>query len=949
MDELYKFISNDIQKEDINVLVERISNAFRDAQRTVASHRKLAVSVQRAHEIAVDLHCEDLFTQVMIQCIKRVLPVGRREVAANRIVKFYDTYLSVIIHSNEEENDSEQEHTELGDQETVAVRFLENIINYLLQGVRAKDKNVRYRSCEFIFVSLNHIPALSDEMIVDIKLALGQRLMDKESSVRMRAALGLLRIHGSDVIEEDDDPERLQILRRGLDPEEEYQTIEQMVLESLTHDPSPEVRRAILLNLEWNRSTYSAILERARDVDSRTRRVLYSRRMKSMGGGDFRQLTIAERENLLDWGLNDRDPSVRAAATNMLCEEWMPAINEEIIVLLEKLDVAQSKVAVKVIQTLFNEKGQKLYDTLEFPDNFWSTLSAEKAFFVKEFNLYCRRMNRQLNGGRREEDPEFLPELKRLGATLEQYFLLLQSTDGDAETEFILEQVLYIAETYDLSDEMGRRTLMSVIRRFVSSMYLNDQIVERCAKLLRLLSVHERDFAELIRELVSDMADVAEGQENQTDLDSSEEEDLLHDGILQDESPVRKRRRASKTAPSEKQPADNGDWMFNIQRCLRLFKHALLLIKGPLEENPALVQLIEALVLRSTMEDDMETRILSMYCLGECTSMSKEMAHDHVPWLCQQTLIAIRDNLPRIVEVGIKSLVDILVMFGGEVLEGTDLTEKRVSKAISRCLQMGDIDDDGNLQQLAAEALGKIFLGGIIDDPQMIKLLVSEYFLSNGSKNEKVRQVLGFCLPVFCYSSMANKQKMAETVVASLTYMCKLFDQLDRGSDTIQPIQMLHQMLDWTDPQKLAGEASQITENEINPHVFLASQIVVKLQETDSISELKALCGGLSRLNLQTAVGQEAIELFEQLVDDLDELLQKNKFDSEALMKNSIKRFQGVLEKRIVAMKQDLVSVAAANADDPQAEPMVETKELEPDQRNESDVPVGDQSMADEP
>ena len=65
-----------------------------------------------------------------------------------------------------------------------------------------------------------------------------------------------------------------------------------------------EVRRAVLLNIEFNEKTIPCIFDRTRDVDASIRRSVYTRSTEEIG--DFRVLSIETREKLLKWGLTDR-------------------------------------------------------------------------------------------------------------------------------------------------------------------------------------------------------------------------------------------------------------------------------------------------------------------------------------------------------------------------------------------------------------------------------------------------------------------------------------------------------------------------------------------------------------------------------------------------------------------------------------------------------------------
>ena len=61
------------------------------------------------------------------------------------------------------------------------------------------------------------------------------------------------------------------------------------------------VRRAVLLNIEFNEKTVPHIFDRVRDVDASIRRNVYTRTAEEIA--NFRVLSIETREKLLKWVL----------------------------------------------------------------------------------------------------------------------------------------------------------------------------------------------------------------------------------------------------------------------------------------------------------------------------------------------------------------------------------------------------------------------------------------------------------------------------------------------------------------------------------------------------------------------------------------------------------------------------------------------------------------------
>jgi condensin complex subunit 3 len=79
-----------------------------------------------------------------------------------------------------------------------------------------------------------------------------------------------------------------------------------------------EVRRAALYNLPHESATLPHIMGRTRDVDPILRRTVYHGPLSATALPDPRILTIAQREKVVQYGLGDRESSVRKAAATML-------------------------------------------------------------------------------------------------------------------------------------------------------------------------------------------------------------------------------------------------------------------------------------------------------------------------------------------------------------------------------------------------------------------------------------------------------------------------------------------------------------------------------------------------------------------------------------------------------------------------------------------------------
>lgn len=112
-----------------------------------------------------------------------------------------------------------------------------------------------------------------------------ERLFDKEASVRVHAIHTMSRLQGLALAEEG-----------GLE-------VIDILLDLLAHDPSVEVRRVAMSQVDVTPKSLPVILERRHDLDNGIRRLFYAEKMKEI---DLKMLTIQQRDEILQAGLSDR-------------------------------------------------------------------------------------------------------------------------------------------------------------------------------------------------------------------------------------------------------------------------------------------------------------------------------------------------------------------------------------------------------------------------------------------------------------------------------------------------------------------------------------------------------------------------------------------------------------------------------------------------------------------
>lgn len=629
---------------------------FADAQRTATGHRKLAVGLRKIQEACCyesvkqrhhassqeeDFDENDFNTEVG-RCVVRLLSIKKSEGAGDKVVKFLGLFLKYTIGLDNMIFQDEAEATGAAP-ETPSSRLVAYIISLLLPLLPAKDKIVRFRSTQIIAHLINTLDSVDDEVFHFIRLGLLKRLRDKESAVRVQAVYGLGRLAGEmDTAQDEDDSD---------EEDEVAGSVLGKLLDILQNDPSAEVRRSLLLNLPFTPSTLPFLLERARDLEPSIRRALYSRLLPALA--DFRHLSLTHREKLLRWGLRDRDENVRKAAAKLFRERWIEDCaaprnedgeietkpgqlstpnSEGLLELLERIDVVNSGVdggiALDAMKSFWD--GRPDYrDHMTFDEAYWKELTPESVFVARTFNDFCR----QNDVSARLEDK--MPEVSRFAFLLQsninslvesvQRIALQEEAEEDSvHQEFIIEQLLCIALTLDYSDEMGRRTMYSLMREALALAELPEETTRLVVEVLRTAcgdnAAAERDFCAVVLEAISEVHDNIMGDDSQKP--DEEGEDSFHSARseLSDDTP-KKKAEAGALAMDDEEKAVR-EILVNM-KCLHIAQCMLQNVESGLEQNNSLVTMLNNLVVPAVRSQEAPVRERGLLCLGLCCLLDK--------------------------------------------------------------------------------------------------------------------------------------------------------------------------------------------------------------------------------------------------------------------------------------------------------------------------------------
>ncbi|KAK4232120.1 nuclear condensing complex subunits, C-term domain-containing protein [Podospora fimiseda] len=909
-----------------STLRKQVAAVFRDAQRTTASHRKLAVTLRKIQEACcyeptstkkgatAEEFDEDDFNSEFMRCVLRVMPVKKSESVGEKTIRFIGLFLR---HSIDKDNEvmGEADPDASTMPETPGTRLTTHLMETILPLLQAKDKFVRYRSTQLISHIINSLDAIDDDLFQKLRSGLLKRIRDKEAMVRAQAVLGLGRLAGNQADAEPNSDDSQDEATSGLLDK---------LLEVLQNDPSADVRRSLLVNLPILPNTLPFLLERARDQDAATRRAVYSRLLPALG--DFRHLSLSMREKLLRWGLRDRDENVRKAAGRLFRERWIedcagtpppqesgqpaevsPPNIDALLELLERIDVINSGgengVALEAMKGFW--EGRPDYrEAMVFDDQFFETLSAESVFVCRTFNDFCRNEG---NGKFESLVEEKLPEVTKVAFYLERYIKVLidaikraeeqedleeDEEEDTVEQEFIVEQLLHIALTLDYSDEVGRRKMFSLLRQTLSIPELPDEVTKLTVNVLRDIcapdAAGEKEFCSIVLEAVADVHDTIVDEPVPDDNESfhSAQSELSDD----DDIPTKSKKNKGPELSEEEAAAKAIKEIMINMKCLHIVQCMLTNVAGDLQQNDHLVAMLNNLVVPAVRSHEAPVRERGLLCLGLCSLLDRSLAEENLTLFMHffskgHTALQI---------TALQILTDILNVHGAQLLAANPTLLKVYIKALRSGAKHPEV------QAAAVVAVSKLLLGRVVSDhefsAELLKTLVIAYFEPASADNQSVRQALNYFLPVFCYSRTENQDLMRSVALDALHTLYNVREGLeDDDADVDEEMVSLTTigacLIDWTDPRKCyypGRETVDADKKHVNGDVHLefAKDILDRLDTNIHKEEKKIIAPLLGKLYVSPLSSEEKTrEVYQEVCLAVDGQLLSDATGRNALYK----------------------------------------------------------------
>ena len=638
-----------------------VAGAFMEAQLSLAKHRKCCEALR-----AVRAESEDAaaFDDDFFSCVACLLPVYKREPAAERVVDFVVQFA-----------------TKHGGETALDEDFVQPLCLRLLKLSAAKDKAVRFRVTQLVGRIMNSMAEeaeVSDELFEAVEEAMVVRCRDKVPLVRAWALRALFR------------------LQNPLDASDEI-TVE--LLRLMATDGSKEVRMAAISTVAPSKHSIKAILARTRDVSEEVR--LHALGVLA-GKVEVRWLSISQRASLLQTGLQDRQPKVRESCAQLLVGSWLRKLDNQPLQLLKALDVATYPEAADLaLEALLADKGAA--PLVAAAAEGWGALGPEAA-------LCLRARLHQLaavadEAGLEAARPELGTFCERLQAAVEATQTRGPAAGAGAAKggagsgssgaeEYTLAQLLCAAEHLDMADEHGRAQLEGLLGALLKELATSAELLPQLMRGLEAACGGEAErYQRLVLELIAEVEDPLEagelGEASGADPAEAaaqlqrEEETMLADNkafelraelaaavaeedfdraatLKQEVAALQQRLEALREATAAMTPEHE-----RLRRSMRCLQLAELLLQAPslrLREDE-LAHLLERLV-PALQSHHAELRALAM----RCVSLYAHTAHAAALRFWPLLLKALRHDVQLVQLAALHAVVDLLHLHGPAAL-----------------------------------------------------------------------------------------------------------------------------------------------------------------------------------------------------------------------------------------------------------------------------------------
>lgn len=497
-------------------------------------------------------------------------------------------------------------------------------------------------------------------------------------------------------------------------------SIRDIFIDLLDHDPSPEVRKAVLTQIDATQQSLPCILNRRRDLDVGVRRFFFTSKLQEI---DVAFLAVEQRDAILQSGLHDRDEQVRKACIDVLFGAWLHRANSNLVELVACLDVvADPELGESVMGTFFSIYPSKLFPEGSLPDGYFENLTVETVFILK---MYCRHIG--------EEADSLLPDVAKLVETLSRFYqYFLSGKDVRPDVEFVMSQVLQLLRMKDMSEEAGRKAVIEQTETMLSNVELSDNLYAECIQLHIKAHASVEEAVENVTRLVIDFRDYYSTTE------------------LTEDSQV-----------------------LAQLKCLALIQQLLVVPELDLNPDGYLWAVLNEIVIPAVnsqlaVVQESGLRTLGLYC-----TLSDSLTRDYQSLLYDFVKLAVGSVRVE----ALKALFDLVLLRKIPTEEQGGLLQQMTATLYDKDEEVQAIAAEGFAKLLLHQA-------PLCNPLEVLEGLLTLYHLASQSHNTiagyRRTQCLAYFVQAFCFSKAENQRMLRAVMVKFFASMCALLESEDK-------------------------------------------------------------------------------------------------------------------------------------------------------------------------
>nr|CAH7752692.1 unnamed protein product [Callosobruchus chinensis] len=811
--------------------------------------------------------------------------------------------------------------------------FFTDIVMETLKFHCLTNLSLRFNSCLYLRLLLQNISSnvnVDYDICERIMEAMLERTTDIKPSIRLQAVMALVKL------QDPSDPD-CPVIKAYL---------------GLLLDGNPLVRREVVKRIAAYIGSAPYIMRHLRDVDANVRLQAF-KRCADMGPKLFK---IYERQDILMCGLNETHEKVRKSFQEDLLIKWLNAYEGDFIKLLnsikidaEETDMLKTQHISKSIMDIYF-KIRPIRDIISsLPLNEEKLIPQEK--MVAEVILLWKfvvRHLRKCSGELNMDVEEILPELTAFCEYIQSTINTAKGKNMEdweyLEYQHILYSLFQIAEGYDFSDEVGRKTLNQMVLTILTDEKNHLRTKRKLLKIASEIYPKSEDITTAVCCLISDIREplieveeeipppattkydnhdfrVATLKVKLNTLEEAMEEaadrrDFLKAEQLKEEAQKMQEEIALLIESRAQQVKTVKDDPKTVSHCLDLLIALLELpsvrkISTALEtvKNEFLLPLLDSSIA------DINWRVLQ--CLALFASMSIELAEEYLKVLCipLMTCRVIPNYNKCALKVSIKAVADLYHLYGAQIFGGfneisnaaqnsntshtrrlyddgfeesiVDPNKFQFENVIDILMDLVD-EEDVEIHEYATKALHRLILNNFPVSPTfIIRIILKWYNPATAKSPNQVQQVLGVLIVMYASKVKGAKETIAKAVLPILRNVACV-----PKADPLSEI----------DTDNLLNYLAVITSSDdekeaTDLHIKLTRLILNEVGKCRNLVLLGYLTKLLTNLNIpvgDTEVVNNIIEHAERLVSD----------ESLPLDKTSIKCIEKFVQKIKYSVEQ---------------------------------------------